>query len=175
MMKINSWFRNAFIHISLLICMFGLLLIAGCYSFTGGSVPDHLKTLYIAAVVDNSGFGNPQYKDYLNQKIVEKFQRDNSFRLSDRNSDARLNISMTSITDVTEALKPGEVESARRLTVNCEAEYYDAVYKKSIWKKNFSNYGIYKLKDAASERDKTLKTSLDQISDDILLAVVSGW
>ena len=40
--------------------------IAGCaYSFTGASVPSHLKTVAIPLVDDQSGFGEPGLREYF--------------------------------------------------------------------------------------------------------------
>jgi hypothetical protein len=73
-------------------------------------------------------------------------------------------------------VRPGEVESERRITVNCDAEYYDAVLKKSIFKKPFPRYNTYPISGAAQqEKDNAVQKALDQIAEDILLAVVSGW
>lgn len=174
-MKINSFLLNYKIFIYLLSCIFLVMFFKGCYSFTGGTIPEYLKTLYIASVSDNSGYGNPVYRETLFQKLVAKFQKDNSLKLVDRGGDARLTVSIKSIRDEMLTVKPGEVESERKITLLCDAEYYDAVKKKVIWTKSFSNYEVYSLNNAMVERDRAINVALEQASDDILLAVVSGW
>lgn len=174
-MNKNSSNVNIISTFYLVICMFVACNLAGCYSFTGGSLPDHLKTLYIANVNDNSGYGNPKYREKLNQVLVEKFRSDGSLSLVDKGGDSKLYVSITSIRDETSRIKPGEVESERKITVTCEAEFYDAVTKKSLWKKSFSNYSVYELKDAQTNRDEAVNLSLTRNADDILIAVVSGW
>jgi len=42
-------------------------------------------------------------------------------------------------------------------------------------KKNFSNYSIYSLDNAQANRAQAITDVLQQISEDIMLAVVSGW
>ncbi len=175
MMKINSYILNYKICIYLLSCTFISMFFLGCYSFTGGTIPEHLKTLYISSVSDNSGYGNPVYRETLFQKLVEKFQKDNSLKLVDRGGDARLSVSIKSIRDDMQTVRPGEVESERKITVACDAEYYDAVKKKIIWTKSFSNFEVYNLNNAMVERDRAINVALEQATDDILLAVVSGW
>jgi hypothetical protein len=147
----------------------------GCYSFTGSSVPEHLKTMQIGPVGDNSGYGNPGYKDKLSQLLFEKFRNDNSFALVDRNGNAKLNASITSIRDETMTISPGELEKERKMTISCEVEYYDAVKKKQIWKKSFTNYSVYEISNAVANRQTAVEKAMDRLSDDILLAVVSGW
>ena len=162
-------------HIFILLIAINIILLHGCYSFTGGSIPEHLKTLQIATVLDNSGFGDPRYRDYLTTNIIDQFRNDNSFRLVDFQGDAKLTITISSIREETMTVKPGEMESQRKITVTCAVQYYDAVKKKSLWDKSFSNYGVYDVANIETGRETSLRNSLKQISEDILLAVVSGW
>lgn len=101
-----------------------------CYSFTGGSIPEHIKTLKINNVQDNSGYGNPQFREDMLQFLVQRFITDNSFNLTDENPNARLSVAISSIRDETVALSPGELETERKVTVDCKVEYYDLVKKK---------------------------------------------
>jgi len=175
LMTKNSFLLNQKLLINCLICILCLSVLNGCYSFTGGSIPEHLKTINISSVSDNSGYGNPAYREVLFQKLVSKFQKDNTLKLVDRAGDARLSVSIKSIRDEMQTVKPGELESERKISVSCEAEYYDAVKKKVIWKRSFSNYEVYDLANAMTERDRAISKAIDQTTDDILLAVVSGW
>lgn len=163
------------LKLSLLILTLAMMLMGGCYSFTGASVPEHLKTLSITAVNDNSGFGDPRVRSDLTQLLVDNFRNDNTFSIVERAGDAKLDVVITSINDQTTSVRPGELETERQITVSCSAEYYDAVNRKQIWKKNFSNFEKYELTNAQANRDLAIKSALENISDDILLAVVSGW
>ena len=147
----------------------------GCYSFTGGTIPEHLKTLQIQSVTDNSNFGNPEYKIDLETELTNLFIKDNSFKLAEDVGDAKLSVSILSITEVTNAVSPGELESEKRITLTCSVEYYDNVNNKQIWKKNFSSYGLFDVNQAFTARNETIKIVIKQVSEDILLAVVSGW
>jgi len=166
-MKNNSSFNNILSKFLFIFCIALLIQLAGCYSFTGSSVPEHLKTLQIAAVSDNSGYGNPAYKDKLSLLLFDKFRNDNSFQLVERNGNARLKVVIASIRDETAVVSPGELEKERKMTISCNVEYYDAVKKKMIWKKSFSNYGIYNINNPVEGRNTAVLTALDKISDDI--------
>lgn len=175
---ITNYFKVDFFPKIFLFFIFACYIFQGCYSFTGGSVPEHLKTIYIAAVSDNSGYGNPLYKDNLTQLLVDRFRDDNSFKITETVGDARLSVSINTINDATLAVRSGRqgtLENERQITVNCSVEYYDALKKKSIWSKTFSNYSIYELANAQQARDEAVQLALEQLSDDIFLAIVSGW
>ncbi len=152
-----------------------IMSLGGCYSFTGGSIPPHLKTLYIAAVTDNSGFGNPEYRDLLTNNLIDVFRKDNSFSQADLGGDARISVTISSIRENPVAVNPGELETERRVEVHCEAEYYDNVKKELIFKKSFMTYDIYPVSSAGEGRNESIRKALNQLADDILLAVVSGW
>lgn len=177
-MKLYSYILNEKLHLLCLSCIFIAFILSGCYSFTGGTIPPHLKTLNIGNVGDNSGFGNPLYKETLTTLLLDKFRRDNSFTLTEYGGDARLTVNIGSITEsvmTVEAGDRGEMENERKITVSCDVEYFDAVNKKVIWKKNFSNYNVYRLSEAQTGRDLAVQKALELTGDDILLAVVSGW
>lgn len=174
-MNFFSSFSNGIISNFSLICFFGFVCFAGCYSFTGGSIPEHLKTLYITTAKDESGFGNPKYKDELTNALIDNFSKDNSFTLVQSGGDAKLNVSIKSIVDIINAVNPGELETERKITITCKVEYYDAVKKKMIWTKDFSNFDIYELKNVQTARDEAISVAIKRIAEDIMLAVVSGW
>lgn len=172
MMNNYSYFSNRVLTILSLIC---ISLFAGCYSFTGGSVPDHLKTISLTAVQDNSGFGNPRFRDVLTRRLLDKFRNDNTLVLVESNGDAQLQSTIIRIVDDVVSVSPGEVERERRITVSVEAEYTDYVKRKQVWKRTFSNFQVYLISQGQQAREEAVIAALQQIGEDILLAVVSGW
>ena len=172
MMNNYSYFSNRVLTILSLIC---ISLLAGCYSFTGGSVPDHLKTISLTAVQDNSGFGNPRFRDVLTRRLLDKFRNDNTLVLVETNGDAQLQSTIIRIDDAVVSVSPGEVERERRITVSVDTEYTDYVKRKQVWKRSFSNFQVYLISQGQQAREEAVIAALQQIGEDILLAVVSGW
>lgn len=151
------------------------LMTKGCYSFTGGSAPAHLKTMTIQNVNDNSGFGNPQYREILTQNIIDLFLNDNTYEIVDIAGDARLSVTINSIREVSVSVNPGELETERKVEITCEVEFYDNIKKNMILKRNVSSYDIYQVAESQAGRENAIRTALSQLADDVLLAVVSGW
>ncbi|MGE5315812.1 MAG: LPS assembly lipoprotein LptE, partial [Acidobacteriota bacterium] len=86
--------------ISLLIVLSAAALASGCYSFTGSSVPSHLKTIAIALFEDQSGFGEPGMREKFTRQLIELFTSDNSLELADRTTaDSILEGTITSMRD----------------------------------------------------------------------------
>lgn len=159
-----------------MISLIFLLSLNSCrYSFTGGSVPSHLKTIFIVQVEDNSGYGNPIYRNQLNEGIVESIRRDNSLQVVEGNGDSRLEVVMTGIRDETLSVGTGQIENERKITLAVKAIYFDNVYQKELWSKPFTKSMNYEIDNSQDNRDAAMFRIIEQISDDIMLAVVSGW
>ena len=148
----------------------------GAYSFTGSSVPSHLKTIYIPVAQDKSIAAIPGLREILTDDLVQRFINDNSLQVSNATSaDATLDCTITTVTDVPAIVSAGEQINARKLTINVKVVYKDLVLKKTIFDQNFSGFGEYVPGQQVNEREEAIAVAVGHISEDILLAVVSGW
>ncbi len=170
---IAKYDRFSLIFLLLFFCISFFMF--GCYSFTGGSIPPHLKTLNIHNVDDLSGFGNPTYRELLMQKLFENFRNDNSFSIVESGGDAKLQVKIINISDQPQSIGANELVAGNRIDVRCEAEYYDDINKQAIWTKNFSSFEVYDVSNAQMGRDLAIQNAITQVATDILIAVVSGW
>jgi hypothetical protein len=159
------------------LCLAGcsLLLLSGCYSFTGGSLPAHLKTLAIPLADDTSGFGQAQLRETLTQQLIQNFRRDNAYTLVQDRSDALLTVAITNIAEATATVQQGEVERDKQVVVTLNVLYEDRVKQKTIWQKPLSSTITYDIASGLQGRDAALGRALQQLANDILLSVVSGW
>lgn len=162
------------------ILLFGTLTVinfgCGSYSFTGSSVPSHLKTIYIPVAQDKSPAAIPGLRESLTDDLIQKFINDNSLQVSNATSaDASLNCVITRVTDVPAIVSSGDQISARKLTINVKVLYKDLVMKKTVFEKDFSGFGNYVPAQTTNEREDAIAIAVNNISEDILLAVVSGW
>lgn len=172
---LKSNFRTEFQY--LIIILFPLILISCSYSFTGSSVPNHLKTVHIPFCIDRSGSGEPDMADNFTNTLIEQFISDNSLAVTDKNkADAIIDCTILSISDAPTVIESGEQVSTRRLTINAKVVYKDLVMKKTVFDRNFSNYGDYENEgNVFDNRNESIQTAIDRITEDILLAVVSDW
>jgi hypothetical protein len=149
-------------------------LLNGCYSFTGGSVPSHLKTVAIPLFEDVSGFGEAGLREQFTQELVRQFINDNSMEIADRlTADAAVEGAITSVVDAPSVIAPGEQVTTRRVTMTVHASFTDMKFKKKIWEKTFSNWGEYE--QGSQTRAVALQTAVQRVAEDILLETVSGW
>ncbi len=150
----------------------------GVYSFTGASVPGHIKTIAIPIADDRSGSGEPNLRETLTQTLIQKFINDNTLRVAERgNANAVLECTINGFSDAPNVVSAGENITSRRITISVLVTYKDLVTKKNIFEKTFSNYGNYPPVGVGSlnDRKNAIKDAIDKITTDILLDTVSGW
>jgi hypothetical protein len=151
--------------------------IGGCtYSFKGGSVPPHLKTIVIPVVVDQSGYGDPTLSDLLTKQLVELFTNDNTLQLADRSSaDAMLEGAVTDVKDAPEVLEGGDQVTQRRITVTVRMTFQDLKLRKKIWEKSFNSWGNYSSGGGLTQRNIGVTEAVRKLTEDILNETVAGW
>ncbi len=153
------------------------MALAGCYSFTGGSIPPHLKTLSIPLADDTSVGGGPQMRETLTQQLVQAFRRENAFSLVQERPDAVLEVTITNVTESIATVQQGEQERDKQIIVTAKVVYQDRVKQKSVWNgdKQFPSTQTYAIAAGLQGREAAIDKALRQIANDILVAVVSGW
>lgn len=162
------------------IMLFGISAVAnfgcGAYSFTGASVPEHLKTIAIPIAEDKSPAAIPGLRESLTDILIQKFISDNSLQVTERSTaNATLECVITSVVDAPAIVSAGEEITSRRVTMNVKVIYKDLVQRKTIFEKDFKNYGDYPPGQETNKRQEAIDNALDKLAEDILLAVVSGW
>jgi hypothetical protein len=155
----------------------GAWLASGCaYSFKGGSVPPHLKTVAIPIVEDQSGYGDPSLRDLFSTQLVQRFTSDNTLQLADRtSSDSILEGVVTDVKDVPLVLQGGEQVAQRRITVTVRMTFQDLKQRKKVWEKDFSSWGNYPSGGGPSQRADGVKEAVRKLTEDILNETVAGW
>lgn len=163
------------------ICLFmicGITNFTGCcvYSFTGASVPKHIKSIAIPPAQDRSGSGEADLSEMLTNQLTQKFVDDNTLQVTSKaNANSVIECTVTSLTDAPAVVTAGETVTQRRITITVHVVYRDLVKHKTVFDKSFSNYGDYAANGGLSARKDAMGTAIDRITEDILLDTVSGW
>ncbi len=155
-----------------------VVAIAGCYSFTGASIPPWIHTIAVPLVEDNSGFGQSSVRQELTDQLVQKFTTEGSLRVASRSTaDAAVEVSIppTGIMDEPVNVKAGEQVTTKRVTLRTHAKYTDQKKQKVFWERDFSETADYRIDGGLSAFHTALSQAEDKISTDIQLAVISNW
>lgn len=158
------------------IYVFIVLCLTSCYSFRGGSLPEHIKTVQLKSIIDNSGYGNPKYKENLYNKVVEKIRNDNSLMIEDRMSDSKLAITINSIREETASTGVStQLEKERKITVAVSVEFYDNIKKRIIAQNSsLSINQIFLIAGIPNSRDEAVNQCIEILSEEILNTMIAG-
>lgn len=164
-------------RVSIALSIVAVLLFNGCfYSFTGSSVPKHLKNVAISLFDDQSGSGEPSLREKVTNKLVDKFRQDNSLEIADKtHADSVLEGIILSLPDQPQVVTTGETVIKRRLTLTVKVTYQDMKLKKKVFEKEFTAWGDYESGGGPAQRQTGIDAAIDKLTEDILLATVAGW
>lgn len=159
---------------SFLLTLFGC---AGCpYSFTGASVPPHLKTIALPIAEDQSGYGDPTLRDQFSRELLQRFINDNTLQPADRNSaDSILEGVITSVKDAPVVVEAGDQVAKRRITVTVHMTFQDVKLRKKVWEKDFTQWGDYPSGGGLTQRNAGIAEAVRKLTEDILNETVAGW
>ena len=147
------------------------------YSFTGASVPEHLKSIAIPGPDDRSGSSEPELREAFENDLIQKFIDDNTLSVTEKvNADCLLESTITSLSDSPTVIAGGENVTVRRINITVRVVYKDLIKRKTIFDQNFTDYGDYETEvNFIENRKAAILDAVDKITEDILLAVVSNW
>lgn len=164
----------AFLQRMLLVVLF--FSVVGCYTFTGSSVPSHLRTIAIPLFDDQSGSGEPNLREQVTNKLIEKFRQDNSLEIAEKTlADAVLEGTIVTASTKPQVVGAGETVAKNRFTLEVNVTYQDMKLKKKIYEKRFSQIGDYDISAGQEGRQAGIEAAIEKLADDILLQTVSGW
>lgn len=153
-----------------------LFVLPSCYSFSGASLPAHLKTIGIPLATDNSGFGRSDIRQSLTDQLTQKFTREGSLQVRDRSiADAILEVTITKVSDEPISVRAGDELTTKRVTIVVSATYRDVKMQKLVWERNFQQFADYSVAQALEGFNKALSGALDKLTDDLMLGVISNW
>ncbi|MBM3162991.1 MAG: hypothetical protein FJZ79_06690 [Chlorobi bacterium] len=153
------------------------LLFQGCYSFSGGSVPSHMKTIAVPVFQDRSRAGVAQFRAELTRRLTEKIESQSPLRMtpSRATADALLEGTILSFND--EPSQLGSVTEraiTNRITITVRAVFQDRVKKTVLFERTFTGFADYSVGSFAAQQD-AIASSLEMIASDMLDSIVSDW
>jgi hypothetical protein len=139
------------------------------YSFTGASLPPHLKTVAVPLFENRTPeFGVDQQ---MTDAVIEAVTRDNTLKIADpSNADCILHGSLMRMEDRAGQYNENEEASTFRITLTFQATFEDLRKKTVIWQNTFSSFGTY-----TDNRDDGIAEAINKLTTDIINRMVSNW
>ena len=185
------------------VAIFNLLLIScSVYSFKG-SIPPHIKSIYISPL--NNITIEAEISDIMKLQLEELLIKDNVLKLlSEKDSDSHLSLTIASFTD-----KPYSYDAANfqltgyeevneyRITIKVKAVWFDTKNSEQLFEQEFVSWGAYDPNEDISSdgidndndtfiddldddefglpRESAMKIASRKISESIINKIVSTW
>ena len=156
------------------------IVISGCgyYSFSGSTLPPHLRTIAIPIFENRTTeFGIPED---LTDALIDKFTEDNSLKVLDRRAaDSMIAGTILSVREQAGAYTVQEQVKEIRIYIRIQAKFEDIKKNKVMWEQEFTQWGTYNpdlpLTQSGSNRQDAIEEALEKISADIFNKTIGGW
>ena len=150
-----------------------LFCCCGYYSFSGSSLPSHLKTIAIPVFDDKTAeFG---VRESIAEALVIEFTKDNSLKIADpRNADCLLEGTISSIRDQAGAYDTDEVVQDIKVVITIDVKFNDVKKRKIIWEEKLIQWGTYN-PDQPDGRTEGINEAIEKLVADILNKTIAGW
>lgn len=178
----SSWkYRRGILLSGLLILSF-IMQGCGIYSTKPGSIPPHIKTIFIPMVENETAeFG---LNEVVNSNVVNTVINENILDLGDENgAHSILYLSCTGINDKPYTFDETERVQEYRLTLTMSYRWVDTAKKEDIMNGNLSQWAVYYSDSYNNElspgdqidRESAKKEVADKIAEDVVFQLVSDW
>ena len=155
-----------------------LLLISGCgyYSFTGATIPEHLGSIAIPLVEDNSISTVSAMDEEMTQLLIDRFVRQTRLSLEPNElaADALLSLIITRYDNVPTSVSGNEQATRNRVSITVSVQYQDQVEDAELLNRTFSAFEEYAPFDPDQEESAAF-AALIKIPEDIFTAATSNW
>jgi hypothetical protein len=160
--------------------LFFFLLIAiiapSCYTFSGISIGDNVKTYYVGRFKDNATNAPPTLAQTLTNALDQKVRTEARLVENNITPDIEFKGTLVDFRVTSEAPRPDETTALNRLTVTTAIEYVNNVETDKGWKKNFSHFFDFpSSQDLSSVQDAAITEITDQIMEYIFNEAFQDW
>jgi hypothetical protein len=157
--------------------LFCSCVLTGCgvYTFSGSTLPSHLKTVDIPLFINQSL--QPGVAEDITAELNKQVQESNLLKPVSQGSDATFNGKVLSYknhpyTYGTQSLREVNV-SSYSVTISVEVEFYDNKKDKVLYKGVITEEGIYDFNTETEETGK--RKAVEKIIDQIMQNSVQSW
>jgi hypothetical protein len=162
-MDLNKALNILLIYITF--CIYG----CGIYTFSGSTLPSHIKTVAIPLFEDKTvEFGIDQQ---ITDIIIDAITQDNTLKISgNRGADSILKGKIVRIDDRSGQYDKNEVASDFRIYITIDVSFEDVIKRKTLWKETWTEFGTYN-----DNRNDGIEEAIEKLSTNIINRTVSGW
>ncbi|TFB12974.1 hypothetical protein E3V33_03685 [Candidatus Marinimicrobia bacterium MT.SAG.4] len=145
----------------------------GPYSFSGSSIPSHIKSVAIPIFENETAeFG---IKEKVTDALLENFISENILKISDKkNADSIIRGTIMKITDVPFTFDENEIVQDYRVTIYLNLVWHDQVKDNDLFDGKINGWGVYPA-NSPEERDDGIEKAIERLITEITNKTLSGW
>ncbi len=151
---------------------FSLLILIGCYSFSGTTLPQHLRTIHIAPVVNKTL--ESALADKITAGLEEGFRSRSNLRKVNENGDAELICELIAYSHRPQSTS-GATVTSYRVDILAKVRFIDRVKSDTLYKDDqvpgFAQYAV----DKGETEEFGQKLAVESLVKVVLDQTVSGW
>ncbi len=150
------------------------LLSCGIYSFTGSSIPSHLKTVAIPLFEDRTT--QPGLAAELTRSVRQAYIENNSLRVTEQGANATLLVTLTGYRNEPSSYDEQGYVREYRVVITAAAVFRDEQKKTDLWKEdNITARGPYTVSSPAETEEDGKRRALKELSTYLIENTLSGW
>ena len=160
-------------------CLLAAVVLAGCgvYSFSGASIPDHLRTVAVPIAEDRAGGGTPGIERLLTDALVSLFADRSRLSLEPDEDQADAVVRATiERYGVTPAAVTGDDRAAlNRVSLAVRVVVRDRVEDEDLLDRSFTASEDFSPDEGLQGEADAATAALEQIARDAFTAATSDW
>ncbi|KMQ51764.1 hypothetical protein CHISP_1260 [Chitinispirillum alkaliphilum] len=163
--------------ISLITALFLSTLIIGCgvYSFSGSTLPGHLKSVNIPLFANSTL--EPGIAEILTQELDRDILRSNLLRIVNDNGDATITGTITSYSNrpytyTSPEERQVDVEQYR-VVISADVKFYDNIRQQALFEGVVNGEGVYDFSKETEELGK--QRAIEEMVEKIMQNSVQSW
>lgn len=154
--------------------------LTGCfsYSFTGGSIPDYVRTIYIPFFPDQTSSGQANLSSDLNRILVNRFVNQSRLRLANDqdNADVYIDGAISLYSNKPFSISSNETATQNRVEIIVRATYHYRESKAPEWSKSFTGFANYDpTNDPVNGELEAIEEAIAMIAQKMFDESVAKW
>ncbi len=154
-----------------------MLILQGCYSFTGASLPSHLHTVAVPLFDDTTQAGIAEFRETITRNLINKIESQStlSIEADPSRSDAVLKGAIVSYSD-----EPSQLGSAteravtNRITIVLQADFDDRVKNTRLFSQTFVGFADYQAGSYTAQQT-AIQSAYNMAVEDLFNRMISNW
>ena len=169
------------IHLATLCLLFSVFCLlntsCGIYSFTGASIPEHLRTVAVPLAEVRAQGAAVDLDRQLTDALIERFADRTRLSLEpdEEAADVVLRATIQRYTITPVAVTGDEIASLNRVTLVVDIQYRDKVQDEDRLNRSFTASADYDPAEGAAGEAAAATLALEQIAGDVFTAATSNW